>query len=224
MARKNITLTAKNMGISTPIIARGVNPHEAIRQSALTLDGPALDAPAWAHDIVIVDATPNGTPGFYHIPVTGYQAYASDRGFAIDDNIQAFMDKFAPRLGLVCYGTEQAEMNMLSEVCGEDTVDCEYNNVVMLHDAYITRVILEGVDETFASKVLVGGCLKVVKYTNPNDNTDVRIVLTASYEGDAPACYDAATLAEIPGTTVINAGIYRDTNTGTVHTTIDFVC
>lgn len=235
MAKKNIILSAKTMGISTPIVARGFNPHEAIRQSALILDGPALDGTLYAHDFVLVDAAPNGVPGFNHLPKlssttgeTTIVTYASDRGINGVTTLADFVTKFAGRLGLVLFGSEQAEMNMLSEVCGDDAVECEYNNVIVLKDAYIKRVILPAVDETFANQVVIGGCLKLVALGAEANNvfgagSEGKIVPTASYDGAAPEVYDTTNIADIPGTTVINAGTYRD-NDGNLFTTIDFVC
>lgn len=230
MARKNISLTAKTMGISTPIIARGVNPHEPIRQSALTLDGPAIDTPMIAHELVLVDAAPNGVPGFSHLPtIAGISDYASNRGFSGVSTLQDFVDKFASRFGLVWYGSEQAEMNMLGKVIGDDSVECEYNNVVVLKDAYITRVILPAVSQDFADSVIIGGCLKLVKL---NDGVAAgNVVLTASYttaptDEDGNQIYDTTVtgnIVDIPGTTVVNAGRYVD-NDGHTFTTIDFVC
>ena len=224
MARKNISLTAKTMGISTPIIARGVNPHEPIRQSALTLDGPAIDTPMFAHELVLVDAAPNGVPGFSHIPtIAGMPGYASNRGFPGVSTLQDFVGKFASRLGLVWYGSEQAEMNMLGKVIGDDSVECEYNNVIVLKDAYVTRVILPAVDQSFADSVIIGGCLKLAEL----NTTGKEVVLTASYTGtpqdaDGNNIY-TENVVDIPGTTVVNAGRYVD-NDGNTFTTIDFVC
>lgn len=222
---KKVSLTAKTMGISTPIIARGVNPHEAIRQSALTLDGPAMNTALRSHDIVLVDAMPNGIPGFSALPKndTEMTAYATQRGFDGVTDLETFVAKFASRLGIVWFGSEWEEMNMLddavmlNDVTGDDPIECDFNNVVVIKDAYIKNVILPVVDDTFAGKVLDGGCLKLVQ-------TEDGVFLTAAHDGAVTDVYGAgAKEVEIPGTTVIKAGTYID-NEGHTFTTIDFVC
>lgn len=238
---KKVVLDSKSMGIPTPVIARGINPHEAMRQSALALDGPALDSVIRANMLVLVDAAPNGIPGFRTVPAAGdVVAYAAKKGFNIAgaaDVVQAFIDKFASRFGIVWFGNEQAEMNLLdpfldtelADVIGNDTVECEFNNVVMLKDAYITHVILPVVDDQFVDKVLDGGCLKLVKVGTGVDGVAAgTLVLSASIdETDASALaavYGTGAVSyDIPGTTVVKASPYSN-NAGQTFTTIDFVC
>lgn len=224
---KKVSLTAKTMGISTPIIARGVNPHESIRQSALTLDGPAMNVALRSSDLVLVDAMPNGIPGFSALPQANeIETYASARGFENVNDLQKFVDAFAPRFGIVWFGSEWEEMNMLddfvevplNDLTSDDPIECDFNNVVVMKDAYIKNVILPFVDRDFAGSVMEGGPLKLVKMA------DNKIYLTAAHNPDDPNPYGAGSQeVVIPGTTVIKAGTYTD-NEGHTFTTIDFVC
>lgn len=70
------TLVYKNMNLPTPIVSRGINPHEAIRQSMFTLCGPVMSTdPALAgnHRLVLLDPT-GGSPAFS--PISGYKDMA----------------------------------------------------------------------------------------------------------------------------------------------------
>lgn len=69
----NVSLSYKKMGIPVPIIARGVNPHESIRQSMFTLEGPVLandEEFAGNHRLVMLDPM-GGMPAF--APLAGYE-------------------------------------------------------------------------------------------------------------------------------------------------------
>lgn len=230
---KKVSLTVKSMGIPTPIIARGVNPHESIRQSALTLDGPAIDEAIRANDLVMVDAAPNGIPGFMKLPaVSELSQFAEERGVDLGADsakiVENFVANFSSRFGIVWYGSEQVEMNMLddsisearlSDVIGEEFIECEFNNVVMMRDAYIKHVIVPAVDADKCDELLIGGNLCIVEKDDALalgavvDSTKVETVYGAG-----------ASIHPIPGTTVIRVGKYDCDKLGKTFTVVDFVC
>lgn len=229
---KKVSLTVKSMGIPTPIIARGVNPHESIRQSALTLDGPAIDEAIRANDLVMVDAAPNGIPGFTKLPaVAEVVQFAGDRGITITDDankVKNFIANFSSRFGIVWYGNEQAEMNMLddsiseaklSDVIGDEFIECEFNNVVMMRDAYIKHVIVPAVDADKRDELLIGGNLCIVE---KGDTLALGAVVDSTR---VEAVYGAgASIHPIPGTTVIRVDKYDCDKLGKTFTVVDFVC
>lgn len=239
MVRK-VSLTAKTMGISAPVIARGVNPHEAIRQSALTLDGPALDTALEAHDLVIADAAPNGIPAFRTIPVHAANSaddpmvkYAKELGLELEgDSVEAtlkdFVAKFRSRFGIVWYGSEQAEMNLLSKIYDGEAIECEFNNIVMLHDVYIKKVILPLVGDISAD-IVPGSALRLVATTTGitvNGTTyPAGTVFLSAYTGETvPEVYGTTPICvEVPGSMLLKAEAVTD-NAGNVHTVVDFVC
>jgi len=67
-----VSLSYKKMGIPVPEIARGVNPHESIRQSMFTLEGPVVandEELAGNHRLVVLDPM-GGMPAF--VPLAGH--------------------------------------------------------------------------------------------------------------------------------------------------------
>ena len=72
-----VSMNYKKMGIPVPVIARGINPHEVMRQSMFTLDGPVMTdkvALAGNHRLVMLDPA-GGLPAF--IPLSGYRDMAT---------------------------------------------------------------------------------------------------------------------------------------------------
>lgn len=59
----SVKLSLRKMGIPVPEIARGVNPHEVIRQSMFTLEGPVFGGEGKNHSIVLLDQA-GGMPCF----------------------------------------------------------------------------------------------------------------------------------------------------------------
>ena len=74
MPIKSVIMPYKRMGIPVPIVGRGLNPHEAIRESVFTLDGPVMaDRAELAsnHKFVMLDPA-GGCPAFS--PLEGHES------------------------------------------------------------------------------------------------------------------------------------------------------
>lgn len=215
-------LEIKKMGLSQPVVARGIDPHKPYRQSCLSIDGPAVGGDLYAHDIAILDAT-GGMPALSVIPsgatlaATGnaLKTFCTDRGAtiatsgaaAIPDAITFLRD----RLFIIWNGKEQVEMPILDNEFGSG-FDSSNDAALKLRDVYLTGVVT---DVPYENKddVIEGGeiCLFV-------DNTTGAVSLGAA--GGAPA---GVTAYAIPGTTIVAVGEYVD-NAGESYVTVDFVC
>lgn len=90
---EKVTMKLNRMGIPVPEIARGVNPHETIRESMLTLEGPVVTddvALAGNHRLVILNPV-GGAPAFY--PLAGHATDPEETGA---DGLIAFLDSVCP--------------------------------------------------------------------------------------------------------------------------------
>lgn len=91
---EKVTMKLNRMGIPVPEIARGVNPHETIRESMLTLEGPVVTddvALAGNHRLVILNPV-GGAPAFY--PLAGHATTDPEETGA--DGLIAFLDSVCP--------------------------------------------------------------------------------------------------------------------------------
>ncbi len=120
------TLVYKNMNLPTPIVSRGVNPHEAIRQSMFTLCGPVMSTdPALAgnHRLVLLDPT-GGYPAFS--PISGYKDMAEFIDFLTNlDQGHKYGDEDDPQPGdpqvadLDVQGSQKLALENLTDTLSE---------------------------------------------------------------------------------------------------------
>lgn len=212
----------KSMGISVPIISRGINKHEPIRQSMATLDGRSLDGEnLYAHELVIVGSN-NAGPGFRHLPVgtdlatTGnaLKDYVNDRGANISetgaDAIAPALDFLRDSFYVVWNGAEHKEMPLVRNTTN---LDASHDACFQLKSGHVTRHVMKGIPADKLGDVVVEGCLCV--FVN---NTTGAISIGAT--GGSPA---GVTEFPIKGTMVVSKGTVTD-NAGDTHVVINYVC
>lgn len=191
-------LSLKKMGIDNFVVARGVNPHVNIRQSAFTLDGPIIKArSAYAHEIVLSDHAA-GMPAFRKIPegvhtisvpgiddlVIKLQAYAEDRGRDLSgatnsEYIKSFFNEFRNNLFMIWNGNEHEEMPLLTGMFGPD-IDSSNDAAIHTRKCYITGLKLPDLDPSQVEHLVQGGCLGfAVDMDNTSDTGGT--VIAAAY-------------------------------------------
>lgn len=219
MSEKN--LRARKMGLDNPYIARGVNPHETHRQSAFTIDGPAIAGVLYGHDLVIVDSA-SGMPGFFPIPTgddkdgfgLALKAFAESRGATIAENDEAAIEPalafFRDRLFLIWNGNEHAEMPLLTSQI-QDNIDGKNDAGVQLRACYLTGVLAPAIPDI--DSAVRGGSLCIVV----NDLTgEVSLGASGTQKADHTAF-------NISGTTIVN--VYeKEDNTGQTNIYVDLTC
>lgn len=217
-------MEVKKMGIKVPQVARGINPHENIRQSALTLDGPAISNAVYAHDIVIADAINNG-PGFNHLPSganlagtgTALKAYVEARGGSLTETganaIAPALAFLRDRLYVIMHGREQTEMPLITDSGVTGGIDASHDSALKLRDCYVTGLVILGVAAADVSNILLGGSLCVFV----NDTTGAVSI------GASGACPAGSHSYELSGTLIVKASTYTN-NAGTEYATVDFIC
>ena len=218
----DMTVTVKSMGISAPEVRRGINLHEPIRQSMLTLDGSSLDGVAlYAHSIVLSGSNGQG-PGFRQLPTgadlagTGnaLKAYAVARGATIAEvgaaAIAPAIEFLRERLFIILNGSEHVEMPLVRNT---NKFDASHDAGINLRCGYVGNLVLGGVAAADVDSIVIEGCVCVFV----NDATGE---ITLGATGGS-----AAGVTEIPikGTMVVSKGVVT-ANDGSQHVVIDYTC
>lgn len=181
-------------GIPVPYLARGVDPHEPYRQCTMSLDGPAIKEPCYAHDLVILGAM-RGLPAFHHFPqVPGADgientcealvAFARARGASeeivadyTDDpasNHQAVISEFIAwvknRLYVIVNGSEFLEMPLVSTALLQHDPDASNDAAFKLKKQYLTRWELKDFPVEHADSIVREGAFGLMFNTNTSSS------------------------------------------------------
>lgn len=221
-----------NMGLETPVIARGIDPHAFYRQSTMTLDAIAKKRALYAHDPAIV-ASLAGRPAFIDF---------KDPEIANEATFEAFLagivlartgiavagtddeEKIARSLNIylrnslytIWGGREEAEAPMIDQ--GYAPHDSSRDAAFKMGDVYVTKLRVPAVDPADIGDIVREGTLTFCVDT-ARDAGD-RVVLGAYRDSaDLPGTQSQY---QIYGSTIINTGIVTDA-AGNEHTVVDVV-
>jgi hypothetical protein len=219
-------VTLKKMGLSKPEVARGIDPHVPYRQSAMSIDGPVIDGPAYSHEMVILDYV-EGYPAFNMLPqgvassgetgianlCTTLVEYVEDRGGEMPTYneganeatvIAAFFAWIRERMFLIWGGAEETEMPLIQELL-EHTMDAAFDSGLKLSDLYLTGLMLPDISADDSEELTKGGFLGfAVDLDATSDTSGAVILATAGLPTGTGETFDGWTFFPIAGTTVVD--------------------
>jgi hypothetical protein len=216
-----MSLNLKKMGISNPIVLRGKNPHEYIQQSALTLDGPALDRSMRNHEFVILAST-GRRPAFRHLaPQAGETLddfltkleisskgapIAADKVYDPEGYAGEVLDWIRDKIYLVINGSDYDEMPLVKPVFTKG-VDSADDACLNLRKGWVGNVVIPAVPTSLIGNIVREGVLSVYADMDPLSVTAGHAVVAPT--GLGGTIFAGYTEYPILGTQVISAAVYE---------------
>lgn len=228
-----VSLNLKKMGISVPEIARGINRHESIRQSALTMDGPGLDRPLRNHEFVILAST-GKRPAFLHLESGEGEDQAALveklQGVTKGGNIDAdpaydptafvgeCLSWIREKIFLVINGSDHAEMPLIKPMHTPGSFSAD-DACIQVRKAAIGSVVMPDVPVANVNDIVMEGCLSVYVNVDTGDPDEGKVIVAPTGLGSVFAGY---TEYPIEGTIVTRATVKNVK--GVDRVVVNFVC